>query len=338
MKHAVRTGALVFLAALYFLFAPPRSAATQDVLTEATRLFDAGDYRQAAAALQAALEGPAGPNDPRPPLARLHYWLGRCAYEVHDFDRAIKSLERAAEQEPGNSDYHLWLGRAYGRRAEVAGWFSGFSLARKTRREFEAAVRLDPTNFEAQHDLIEFYLEAPGIVGGGDEKASRQIEALAVVDPAEAHLGRGNYWAKKKKPEQAETEFRLALEGKSRRAGLYLDVADFYQRRGDAARMEEAVEAAARLDAANPRLGYYRGVVRVQAGNRLEEAEQLLKNFLAMVPPRSDFPSQSAAHEWLGHLYERQGKRDAAIEEYRRAVESDPHNKSAHDDLRRLQK
>ncbi len=337
MRRWVRTEALIFSAALAALLVSPHFSAAQEVLTEATREFDAGNYRQATALLNTALEAPAAPNEKPPPAARLHYWLARCAYEVRDFDRAIKNLERAVGLEPGNSDYHLWLGRAYGRRAEVAGWFSGFSLARKTRRELEAAVRLDPTNFEAQHDLIEFYLEAPGIVGGGDEKARRQIEALAALDPAEAHLGRGDYWGKKK-PEQAEAEYRQALEGQSRRVGLYLNVADFYQTRKDAARLEEAVEAAARLDAADRRLGYYRGVARILAGNRLQEAEKLLKDYLATVPQRSDFPSHSLAQEWLGHLYERQGKRDAAIVQYRLALESDPHNKTARDNLRRLQK
>ncbi|MBI3669175.1 MAG: hypothetical protein HY237_05290 [Acidobacteria bacterium] len=120
--------------------------------------------------------------------------------------------------------------------------------------------------------------------------------------------------------------------------GLYLNVADFYQTRQDAARLEEAVEAAARLDAADRRLGYYRGVARIVAGNRLQEAEKLLKNYLTTVPQRSDFPSHSSAQEWLGHLYERQGRRDAAMVQYRLALESDPHNKTARDNLRRLQK
>ncbi len=339
MRPSVRNWALgSFAAALLTFSAAFPSPAAKDPLSEAIQEFAAGNYRQAAALLHDALEAHPAAGDRQPPAARLHYWLARCAYELRDFDRTIRSLERAVELEPGNADYHLWLGRAYGRRAEVAGWFSGFSLARKTRREFEEAVRLDPSKIEAQHDLIEFYSEAPGIVGGGDEKARRQIEALAALDPAEAHLARGEYWMEKKKLERAEAEYRQVLEARSRRAGLYLDVADFYQKRNDAARMEEAVEAAARADAADRGLEYYRGAVRVLAGNRLEEAEKLLLNYLGTVPQRSDLPSHAHAREWLGHLYELQGKRDAALAQYRLAMEIDPRSKNARDQLRRLEK
>jgi len=264
--------------------------------------------------------------------------LARCSFELRDFDRAIASAERAVELEPGNSVYRMWLGRAYGRRAEQAGGLKGFSLARKTRREFEEAVRLDPLNFAVQHDLIEFYLQAPGIVGGGDDKARRQIDALASVDAAEAHLGRGDYWIAKKKPQQAAVEYIRALESKPRRAEACFEVADFFLKQTDAARMERAIETAAHVAPSDPRLDYYRGVVRVLGGQRLGEAEQMLKSYLAKSPRRQDLPSHAQAHEWLGRLFEREGKREAAIEEYRAVLKEDPRNKAAGEALQRLEK
>ena len=321
--------ALVFLAAVGALQAS--SAGTNGPLENAHRQFDAGQYRQAADALRAALEQ--NPQD-----AALHYWLARCYFELRDFDRAISTAERSVELDPGNSQYHLWLGRAYGRKAEQAGWFSGFSLAKKSRREFEEAVRLNPSNFAGQHDLIEFYLRAPGIVGGGEDKARQQVEALAAVDAVEGHVARGDYWMDRKKPEQAEQEYRQVLAARPKRVDPYLEVADFYLQRNDAGRMAEAVEAAARVDPPDRRLSYYCGVVRVLAGNRVEEAEQCLKTYLTSVPPRSDLPSHADAYEWLGRLYESRGKCQAAAEQYRKALEIHPRSKSAREALRRVQK
>ena len=68
---------------------------------------------------------------------------------------------------------------------------SAASLAGKVRNEFEAAVRLDPNNVDARSDLGEFYLEAPGIVGGGRDKAEAQTQALAALDPAKGRLPQG---------------------------------------------------------------------------------------------------------------------------------------------------
>lgn len=321
--------AFFFLAALV---APAGMfAGVNGALESARRQFDAGQYRQAATILRAALEQ-------NPQGAALHYWLARCYFELQDYDHAVLSAERSVELDPGDSVYHLWLGRAYGRRAEQAGWIAGFSLAKKSRREFEEAVRLDPSNLHAQRDLIEFYLRAPGIVGGGDDKAWKQAEALAAVDAVEGHLARGEFWADKKKPEQAEQEYRLVLAAKPKRVDAYLDVADFYLKRNDAIHMEEAVEAARGLDPSDRRLSYYCGVVRVLAGDRLEEAEQCLETYLTTVPPRSDLPSHADAHDWLGRLYERQGKCAAARAQYQKALEINPRSKSAHEGLRGAQK
>jgi tetratricopeptide (TPR) repeat protein len=303
-------------------------AAGNEPLQIAERQFDAGNYQDAVATLQAALAQQ--PQDPR-----LYHWLSRCFLELSDYERAVADAERAVKLEPRNAEYHLWLGRAYGRKADRA---RSFWLARKVRREFEESVRLDPANIEARSDLLEFYTEAPGIVGGGKEKAREQAEAIAALDPLEGHLARAAYWLSEKKPEQAEAEYRHVLEAKPARAGPYLDVADFYGQREDAARMERAVEAAALADSADPRLLYYRGVVRVLAGNRLSEAEHFLKSYLATVPKRSDRPSHAAAREWLGRLYERLGKAQEAAAQYRTALQLDPSRKGLREGLRRTEK
>ena len=318
-------------ASLAVLLGPAALADTNALLADASRLFDAGNYQQAANILSAALEQKAQD-------APLHYWLARCYFELRQFDRAAASAEKSVELEPSNSEYRLWLGRAYGRKAEQSGGFSALSSARKSRREFEEAVRLVPTNLHAQRDLIEFYFRAPGIVGGGEDKARRQIQQLEALDAVEAHLARADFLMHKGKPEQAEAECRQVLQAKPTRIGPYLEVADFYRRRNDAVRMEEAVEAAARVDASDHRLGYYRGVARVLAGNRLDEAEQLLKNYLGSVPRHSDLPSHAAAREWLGRLYEQQGQRQAAAEQYRAALEIDPRGKGPREALRRVSK
>jgi tetratricopeptide (TPR) repeat protein len=198
-------------------------------------------------------------------------------------------------------------------------------------------VRLNPRNFPAQYDLIEFYVQAPGIVGGGEDKARRQVEALAALDEAEGHVARGKYWMNRKKPELAEQEYRQVLAAQPHRASPYLGVAEFYMQRKDAAKMEEALEAARRIEPSNRELSYFCGVVRVLAGNRLDEAEQCLKTYLATTPPRSDLPSNGDAQEWLGWLYEREGKCQQALEQYRQAIQLDPRSKSPREAARRLQ-
>jgi tetratricopeptide (TPR) repeat protein len=76
----------------------------------------------------------------------------------------------------------------------------------------------------------------------------------------------------------------------------------------------------------------------VLSGTDLPRAEQYLKSYLASTPDRSDWPSHAGAREWLGRLYEAEGKRSEAAEQYRAALQLDPGRKEAKARLQKLEK
>jgi tetratricopeptide (TPR) repeat protein len=304
--------------------------AQSNPLADAQRLFDAGQYSQSADLLSAAAAK--SPNDPQ-----LRILLGRCYFELGDFSRAIDSLERGVQLAPQDSQAHDWLGRAYGRKAEQEMFFTAYSLARKTRHEFETAVDLDRTNLEAQRDLIRFDMNAPAVVGGGDDKALHEIDDLAHVDPVESDLARAEFFATKKRYDEADQLYQKILSA-PKTVGVCLEAADYYRDRGDAAHMSAAIAAAAKLAPNDRRLGYYRGVADVMSGQRAAEAEQLLRAYLSAMPENSEMPSHASALEWLGALYEKEGRNSEAAQEYKACLDLDPKNHDARDGLHRVEK
>lgn len=313
---------------LCLLVAATLAARAGDPLEIARTQFDAGKYVEAVATLQAALAK--SPGD-----ARLHFWFARSCFELKDFDRAVRSAERAVQLYPQNSVYHQWLGRAYGEKADRD---HSFGLARKTRSEFEKAVELDPRNLSARRDLIDFYLEAPWILGGDRTKAWQQAETIAAMDPIEGRLAHAACYRDQKKFDRAEVEYRAVLAAGCAHADACLEAADFFIERRDAAGIEATVETVARVNPGDRRLAYYRGVADAAAGDRLNEAAGLLRSYIERVPPRSDYPSQAAARVWLGRVYEALGKRQEAAVEYRAALQLDPNRKAAREGLRRVEK
>jgi tetratricopeptide (TPR) repeat protein len=296
--------------------------------------YRAGQYSQAAETLQAAVAQ--NPKD-----GSLYYWLGRCYFETHDFEHSISNWERAVALEPDRSEYHDWLGRAYGRRAEESShsnMAAALPLARKTHHEFEVAVRLDPKNVSAQRDLIAFMASAPPNLGGGDEHAMQQIHALSAVDPVEGELALADLYATKKKFDQASEEYQNVLESTPNRIDVDLEIADYYRDRADSERMEQAVEAAAKIDSSDRRLSYYRGVALVLQKRDAPVAEKDLHSYIDIVPDNSEIPSHSSAYEWLGKLYENEKKPDLAAEQYKAALALDPQNKALREALKRLRK
>ena len=293
--------------------------------------YEASDYSKAAQLLQEAASK-------NPQNAEIHLLLAKTYNEINQHDAAIASAERAVALDPQSSVYHEWLGRAYGAKAEHAGIFSGLSLAKKTRKEFETAVRLDERNFSARQALIEYDCSAPGIAGGGEDKALPQIAKLAELDAAEGHYAAGNCRRQKKDFAAADAEFTKALENHPKSANLIYDIGDYATKHSQPDRLLAVASEGEKVAPADPRGNFYRAVAFVLTKKSGGEAESLLREYLNRAPTRSGYPRRWEAHEWLGRLYENQGNRKAAVDEYEAALKLDPKSKSANEALKRLRK
>src|SRR5256885_5968369 len=215
-----------WLLALLAIAGVPAANVKQEAGLEAgRRAYEASDYAKAILALQAAAAK-------EPQNGDVQLLLAKSYLELQEQDPAIKSAEKAVAIDPQNSIYHEWLGRAYGEKADHATWFSAISLAKKTRKEFEAAVQLDGKNFSARQALIEFDCSAPGIVGGGEEKALPQIKRLAEMDAAEGHYAAGNCRRQKEDFTVADEEFRKTLGSNPKSAEVIYDIGGYAVRRG----------------------------------------------------------------------------------------------------------
>jgi tetratricopeptide (TPR) repeat protein len=299
------------------------------LIQTAQRQFNTGNYSGAIATLQSAVSQ-------NPSSGEAYYWLGRSYYEIRDYDNAIAAAEKSVAIDAKNSVYHQWLGRIYGGKADRD---RSFSYARKVKKEFEEAVQLNPSNIAARRDLEEYCLQAPWVVGGNKDEAKAQVEAIAALDPIEGHLARAVYDLDgQKKPDLAEQEYRAVLAAKPAKIDPYFEVISFFQHQTKPSDMQAAIEAAAQVSPNDPRLAYARGVALVLSNTNLAEAEKDLKAYLASTPDRSDWPSHAAARGWLGRLYESQGKRGEAAEQYRAALQLDPGDKDAKTRLEHLEK
>src|SRR5262249_12083449 len=302
-----------------------------DAVESGRRAYEAGDYTKAAQLLQeAATRDPQG--------GEIQLLLTKTYYETQQHDAAIASGEEAVAIDPKNSSYHEWLGRAYGEKAEHAGMFSGMSLAKKTRKEFETAVRLDERNYAARQALIEFDCSAPGIVGGGEDKARPNIAKLAEMDAAEGHYAAGNCRRQKKDFAEADAEFTKAIDSHPKSANLIYDIGDYAVKHNQPDRLIAVADEGERVDPADPRGKFYRAASFIMTKQRTPEAERLLREYLKVAPIRSTFPHPRDAHEWLGRLYESQGRTQTAIDEYEAALRADPKSKNARESLKRLRK
>ena len=324
MPHRALVSALLLLCAI----APLVRAASSPAVEDGVRLFREGRYEDARAALTPAATA-------KPPDSTAVFSLGRIALARDDGKEAARWFEQAVALDGQSSAAHMWLGRAYGTQAQKAGKLSQIGLAHKTRSEFERAVALDTNNLEARDGLISYFLQAPGFMGGSVEKAKEQAAEIQKRDAFRGTFANARIAEDQKDHAGAERAYRSAVaafpESLSARyaLGIYLTRVE---------RFDEAFAVFDSILAAHPDElnGLYQiGRTGALSGQQLDRAEQALKTFLA-APPRENTPRPAGAHWRLGMVYEKQGKKDLAAEEYRKSLALDPNFAEAKKSLAKL--
>ena len=277
--------ALGFLLVAFSLSASP----------EAVRRADALYHRTQNEASAQALAG-----DPTADPASYAF-TGKNYFKLGDHKKAIEIFERAIAVAPANSDYQLWLGRAYGRRAETGGWLTAGFQALKARQCFEAAVALDPRDREAMNDLFDYYLNAPSFLGGESDKAESIAGPIEHERPAMNHYEMAQVAERRKQYAAAEQHLRSAVSLAPGDVGHILDLARYLSKRGRIEESDAFFLEASKLRPNEPRVVFARAENYVETRRNSEEARELLRLYIASDRTPND-PSQQTAEKLLHEI------------------------------------
>ena len=252
-------------------------------LALASELYQRSDYHAALRELKSATTG-----EPEALFlsGKIHYMLG-------DYKEAVNLLTEATQRSGSESSYFNWLGKSYGRLAESAGIFSAPRYASRCRQAFEKAVELGPANLEALSDLMEYYLEAHGFLGGGLAQAESLVPRIETIDSAQGHYARSRLAEKRKDYGAAEQQLRRAAELAPRQVGRLIDLARFLARHGRLKESEQVFVKAAKIAPASPKLLFARAKSYIETRQNVDEARRLLVAYLKSPltpddPPRRD--------------------------------------------------
>jgi Flp pilus assembly protein TadD len=252
-------------------------------LDRARKLYHLTEFQQSLEVLQAV------PNKD----AAVYELMGRNYYGQGEFKKATEALEKAAALEPGDSNVYLWLGRAYGRRAETSSLITAPGFANKARQFFEKSAQLNPSNLDAQSDLFEYYLEAPGFLGGGLDKASATAEQIARINPSEGYWAQAKLAEKRKEFSRAEAHLKRAVEIAPQQIGRLIDLARLFSKEGRYQEADLSLAKAETIAPNSPKLIFAKADIYIKSKRNLDIARQLLKQYLSIEltpedPPRAD--------------------------------------------------
>jgi tetratricopeptide (TPR) repeat protein len=265
-----------------FLWAAPADLRKAEALYQQTR------YQEALRAVQPLLEK----------QSDALLLAGRAAYGMAEYRSAAEYFEKFIQREPSSSTGYHWLGRSYGRRAETSFPVSAPRYASKARQSFEKAVELNPANGEALNDLFDYYLHAPGFLGGGLDKAQALLPRIKALDVAEHEFALANLKEARKDFQGAEKHLRRAVELAPKSVGRILDVAVFLARRGRYSDSVTCLGEAQKIAPKHPQVLFQTARTYIEAKQNLPAARALLEEYLHS-PLNPDLPAREEAEKLL---------------------------------------
>jgi tetratricopeptide (TPR) repeat protein len=114
------------------------------------------------------------------------------AMAAGDFHAAVAAADSALAREPESAAVQLVLGQAYLSHARANPGLGAIGKVKKGRAAVERAIALDPNNLDARATLLQFLLQAPGIVGGSRDAAREQALEIERRDRERGLLARLN--------------------------------------------------------------------------------------------------------------------------------------------------
>lgn len=260
---------------------------------------------------------------------------GRAALERDEHEKAIDLFTKAVTLAPKSAEAHYLLGVAYGELAQKANVLKQASLAKKTKAEFETAVALDPNYLDARFGLINYYLVAPGFMGGSEEKAIAQAAEIKRRNPIEGHRAYARVYTSQKKPDLARKEYVDAVREQpaSARAHYLLGTFLLVDKNWSGALHE--FDMALKLDASYMPTFFRIGQHAARSESNYARGEESLRKYLAYKPAENE-PDHASAWYWLGQVQEKQGKKAEARQSYANAQKLAPTSKEIKEALKKV--
>jgi tetratricopeptide (TPR) repeat protein len=354
----------VFAIAVAGLLAVPASAQSP-----AVDLAEHGHWKR----LKALIEprAAANPND-----AEAQWLLSRVRLQYRDPDGALGPAEKAVALDGRNVEYRWHLAQVVGEQASQASIFRQPGLARRFKREVEAALAINPKHTPSLIGLMEFYYRAPGIVGGDKKKAEAIPEQITAIDKVDGCIAKVRLMARmdpQPPPAQFEQVWVQAVQANPARYEPHLNLANIYAS-GTAPRWDLAEKealTAKRIDpdrstpytilaavfAATERWTDLDAILSeaektipdnlspylrasgtlLTSGKDLPRAERYTRRYLEQ-EPEPNASTHAVAHWRLGLILEKQGRKADAVAALQTAVRTDAKFEQAQKDLKRLQR
>ncbi|MBU0476020.1 MAG: tetratricopeptide repeat protein [Bacteroidetes bacterium] len=284
---------IISISLIFLMFSISCFSQEYDNLQKAKQFIEGNKFKEAVTILKNIVN-----NDSKNHTA--YYNLGRAYFGLKNYEDASEAFEEAIDLNEKEANYHFWLGQSYAMEAQEANIISQAMLASDILEEFEKTVELDPKHIPGRIGVINFYIAAPGIMGGDIDKAKYNANELIKLEEKSGRLALARIYLKQEKMDSLKIQLNI-LERK-------------YEKDKSSASLYNA-------------LGYFYLNI-----NKIDEAIAAFEKQVQLNPESEN------SYDSLGDGYKAAGRIDDAIAQYKKALEINPKFKPSSENLKKLQK
>ena len=180
-------------------------------------LIDAGHFKQVARTFDINSRDP-----------RTLFLLSKIKQSLGKHDEALRLAEGAVKGDSRKAIYHLQLASVLSDEAAAAGIFKKISLTTRIHSELETALKLEPKNPDCLEGMMRYYEEAPGIAGGGKQKAREMADKIGRIDLSRGYLAQAYIAHSNKQDDKLEGLYLNAVKADPRSFEALLELASYY--------------------------------------------------------------------------------------------------------------
>jgi tetratricopeptide (TPR) repeat protein len=174
--------------------------------------------------------------------AELTFYLGRSLFRDQQLEAADEVLSANIKNHPNHVESHYVLGSVKLSRVGEVSVFKKIGMAKAAISSWEKAVEIDPSHVEALYGVVEFYLSAPGMVGGDAEFGEQKLLELEQLSEPWANLSRASKAMRAESFSKAEGFFASAIVGIPERAFPQLMLTNAYLRQEKFEQAQKALQ------------------------------------------------------------------------------------------------
>ena len=171
---------------------------------------------------------------------QIRYLQSKIKQRLGDHEEALQLAEAAVRANPKKAAYRLQLARVLSDEINSASLFQKISIAKRVDAQLDIAMKLEPGNPDCLFGKMIYYEQAPGILGGGKNKAHRLAEQIGRINPSKGYLAEAQLARMEKRTGELEALYLKAVEADPTSFDALAALAGFYGSQGQEKNMELA--------------------------------------------------------------------------------------------------